>query len=37
PTVRTFGIYELCPPHDVEDMTARLAARCLWSGVVQRP
>lgn len=33
---RTFGIYELCPPHDVEDMTARLAARCLWSGVVQR-
>jgi formiminoglutamase len=36
PRVRTFGIYELCPPHDVEDMTARLAARCLWSGVVQR-
>lgn len=36
PKVRTFGIYELCPPHDVEDMTARLAARCLWSGVVQR-
>lgn len=35
PKVRTFGIYELCPPHDVEDMTARLAARCLWSGVVQ--
>ncbi len=36
PKARTFGIYELCPPHDVEDMTARLAARCLWSGVVQR-
>jgi formiminoglutamase len=35
PKVRTFGIYELCPAHDVEDMTARLAARCLWSAVVE--
>ncbi|HWP30651.1 MAG TPA: formimidoylglutamase [Fimbriimonadales bacterium] len=28
--VRTFGIYELSPPHDLQDMTARLAARCAW-------
>lgn len=31
--VRTFGIYELSPPNDVAEMTARLAARCLWQAM----
>lgn len=33
PKARTFGIYELCPPHDVNEMTARLAARYLWEAI----
>ncbi|NUM88454.1 MAG: formimidoylglutamase [Bdellovibrionales bacterium] len=27
-SVRSFGIYELCPPHDRDDQTAALVARC---------
>lgn len=33
PKVRTFGIYELSPPNDPNESTARLAARCLWEAV----
>lgn len=33
PKMRTFGIYELSPPNDIADMTARLAARCLWQAM----
>ncbi len=33
PKVRTFGIYELSPPNDVQEATARLAARCLWEAL----
>jgi formiminoglutamase len=28
--VRTFGVYELAPPVDESEATARLAARCVW-------
>jgi len=31
--VRTFGVYELSPPYDLQDMTARLAARCAWEAL----
>lgn len=33
PNARTFGIYELSPPNDVAEATARLAARCLWEAL----
>lgn len=32
---RTFGVYELSPVHDLGDMTARLAARCVWEALKQ--
>lgn len=36
PSVKTVGIYELSPTHDVAGMTARLAARCLWEVVATK-
>jgi formiminoglutamase len=36
PSVKTIGIYELSPPHDVAGMTARLAARCLWEVIATK-
>jgi formiminoglutamase len=33
PKVRTFGVYETSPANDIEEMTARLAARCVWEAL----
>jgi arginase family enzyme len=30
PKVQSLGIFELCPPHDIDNHTARLAATCTW-------
>jgi formiminoglutamase len=37
PRARTFGIYETAPPFDSNEMTARLAARCLWEILKHEP
>jgi formiminoglutamase len=36
PKVQSLGIFELCPPHDIDDHTARLAATCAWHFVEQK-
>jgi formiminoglutamase len=28
--VQSLGIFELCPPHDIDEHTARLAATAAW-------
>jgi formiminoglutamase len=36
PKVQSLGIFELCPPHDIDDHTARLAATCAWHFIEKR-
>jgi formiminoglutamase len=36
PKALSLGIFELCPPHDIDDHTARLAATCAWHFVEKK-